>query len=45
MACRSPPARAGAGGTLRIGGFSPKILLNTVLIGIRNLDEREKDRP
>jgi arginase len=28
----------------RIGGFSPKILPeNTVLIGIRNLDEREKD--
>jgi arginase len=29
----------------RIGGFSPKISPeNTVLIGIRNLDEREKDR-
>jgi arginase len=29
----------------RIGGFSPKVLpSNTVLIGIRNLDEREKER-
>jgi arginase len=29
----------------RIGGFSPKVAPeNTVLIGIRNLDEREKDR-
>jgi arginase len=29
----------------RIGGFSPKVSAdNTVLIGIRNLDEREKDR-
>jgi arginase len=29
----------------RIGGFSPKISAeHTVLIGIRNLDEREKDR-
>ncbi|HTI36321.1 MAG TPA: arginase [Vicinamibacterales bacterium] len=29
----------------RIGGFSPKILPSrTVLIGIRNLDEREKER-
>ena len=28
----------------RIGGFSPKVLpQNTVLIGIRNLDEREKE--
>ncbi|MEO5896363.1 MAG: arginase [Vicinamibacterales bacterium] len=28
----------------RIGGFSPKVLTeNTVLIGIRNLDEREKE--
>jgi arginase len=28
----------------RIGGFSPKVLAeNTVLIGIRNLDEREKE--
>jgi arginase len=28
----------------RIGGFSPKVLPNhTVLIGIRNLDEREKE--
>jgi arginase len=30
---------------LRIGGFSPKVTPDrTVLIGIRNLDEREKDR-
>src|SRR5262245_42262860 len=29
----------------RIGGFSPKVAADrTVLIGIRNLDEREKDR-
>jgi arginase len=29
----------------RIGGFSPKVTPDrTVLIGIRNLDEREKDR-
>jgi len=29
----------------RIGGFSPKVLPGkTVLIGIRNLDEREKER-
>ena len=29
----------------RIGGFSPKLRpANTVLIGIRNLDEREKER-
>ena len=28
----------------RIGGFSPKVLpANTVLVGIRNLDEREKE--
>jgi arginase len=29
----------------RIGGFSPKVTANrTVLIGIRNLDDREKER-
>ena len=29
----------------RIGGFSPKVTPDrTVLIGIRNLDEREKER-
>ena len=37
-------ARPGAGGASRIGGFSPKVLPeHTVLIGVRNLDEREKE--
>ena len=38
-------ARPGAGASCRgIGGFSPKVLPeHTVLIGIRNLDEREKE--